>query len=83
MAGSKNTRSKAHFGLADLEDDMTNGLIKVMQEKGVTLLSPKRSHIDLSVKVSRYRKQKPSEVVDFGLENLGIEDALRKLTTFT
>ena len=77
MAGSKTTRSKACFGLADLEDDMTSGSIKVKQEKGVTLLPPKRSHVDPIVNASGSRKRKPSEVVDFGIENLDIEEALR------
>ena len=65
-----NTRSKAHFGLADFEDVMTSSLIKVTQEKVVTLLPPKRSLVDPTVKASGSRKQKPSEVVDFSLKNL-------------
>ncbi|CAH1435769.1 unnamed protein product [Lactuca virosa] len=45
--------------------------------------TPKRSHVDLTIKVSGSRKRKPSKVVDFGLENLGIEDALRKFSTIS
>ena len=83
MVGSKTTQSKTHFGLANLKDDTTSGLIKAKHEKGVNLPLCKRSHVDLTVKASGSRKRKTSEAVHFSLENLSIEDAFGKLSSFS
>lgn len=83
MVGSKTTWSKARFGLVNLKDDTTSGSIKAKHEKRVILPLPKRSHIDLTVKALGSRKRKISEAVDFNLENLSIEDAFGKLSSFS
>lgn len=81
--GSKATCSSALFGLSDIEDDMTSGLIMVKKEKFASSLPPKRAHIDLTVKTPSSLKRKTVEARDLRLENLGSVEALKKLVSFS
>ena len=55
----------------------------VKKEKSTPSLPPKRAHIDLTTKTLGSQKRKIDEVTDLHLENLGAEEALRKLVTFS
>lgn len=79
---SKSTRSRARFGLYALEDDMTSGLIMVKKEKAASSLLLKRDHVDLTVKTPGSWKR-IVEAIDLSMENLGAEEALRKLDSFS
>lgn len=76
--GSKATRSSARLSLSDLEDDMSNGLIVVKKGKVSSSLPPKRAHIDLTIKTPGSHKRKTIEAMDLSLENLRVEEAIRK-----
>lgn len=81
--GYKATRSNARFGLSDLEDDMSNGLIVVKKEKVASSLPPKRAHINLTVKALGSQKTKNNKAMNLSLENLGSKETLRKLASFS
>lgn len=81
--GSKATRTSAGFGLSNLEDDMSSGLIMVKKEKISPFLPPKWAHIDLTIKTPSSRKRKTYEDTDLILENLGSKEALKNLVSFT
>lgn len=80
--GSKATCSSALFGLSDIEDDMTSGLIMVKKEKFASSLPPKRAHIDLTIKTPSSRRRKTVEATDLILEDLGPKEDLKKLISF-
>lgn len=47
FVGSKTTRSNARFPLADLEDDMSSGLLAVKKEKIPPFAPTKKTQLDL------------------------------------
>lgn len=77
------TRSNAQFGLSDLEDDMSSGLIILMKEKISFPLPLKESHINLTMKTLGSRKRKTSEAMDLNLENIGVEEVRQKFLYFS
>lgn len=55
----------------------------VKKEKTSYLHPPKRVVIDLSMKTPEFKKRNPSEIPDLSLENLGTEEAMKKLISFS
>ena len=80
---SKSTRSGGHFTLADLDTAMSSGQMVVKKQKNFPSIPTMRAPIYLTVKTPRSRKRKTFGAVDMCLENLSIEDSLRKLISFS
>lgn len=77
--GLKSTHSGACFTLADLDYAMSSEQLVVKKEKS-SLLS-KKAFVDFFIKTQGSGKRKSDEV--FNLENLGVEEALKKLVSFS
>lgn len=83
FTGSRPTHAHAHFSLSDLDIKMSSGQLLVKKEKVASSLASKKSHINLPMKTLGSRKRKIVEDMDFCLKNLGPEEALRKLVSFS
>ncbi|KAL7583141.1 hypothetical protein Lser_V15G42752 [Lactuca serriola] len=79
---SKVTHSNVRFGLSDLEDDMSSGLIVVKKEKTAFPLPLKKYEIGLTVKTLGSRKRKTSEATNLNLGNLGAEEVSSHVSQF-
>ncbi|XP_023765916.1 uncharacterized protein LOC111914393 isoform X2 [Lactuca sativa] len=81
LKGSKSTRYGAHFTRDGLDTTMSNGHLTMKKEK--TLPHIMRSHTILAVKTPGSKKRKNMRSIELSLENLGVEDALQKLASFS
>lgn len=62
---------------------MSNGQMVVKKDKTSSSLPIMRAHVDLTVKTTGSKKRKNVNPADLSLENLRVEDALRKLIFFS
>lgn len=62
---------------------MLGGIVVVDKENTYSSRPPKRVVSDLSMKTPRSKRIKLSEIPDLILENLGAEEVIKKLITFS
>ena len=77
------THSNARFTLDDFDTAMLKDQLTVKKEKNSSSLPPKRSTNDLIVKTPGPQKRKIVESIGLYLENLGAEEVLQKLVSFS
>ncbi|XP_042758261.2 uncharacterized protein LOC111907220 isoform X1 [Lactuca sativa] len=80
---SKSTCSRTLFSLADIDFAISTGQLVIKKEKASSSLPPKRTSIYLTVKTPGSKKRKSAGTTNLGLKNLGVEEALLKLISFS